>query len=95
LSHDPRLLLQDAKGALTAEQEAVKGVSRHGLPQGRDDAEERLTLCERGHSFKRGENWYHVFCFAQREHAERFQARFGGEMIDQAKQPRWPSDKMR
>jgi hypothetical protein len=26
--------------------------------------------------------WYQVFCFAQREHAGQFMARFGGEWFD-------------
>ena len=37
---------------------------------------EKLSLC------KRGRQWFTVFCLAEREHAERFMVRFGGEMID-------------
>jgi hypothetical protein len=57
--------------------------------------EEGLSLCERDHAFQRDGVWYCVFCFAEREHAERFQARFDGEWIDQNKRPRWPGDKTR
>jgi hypothetical protein len=31
-----------------------------------------------------------VFCFAEREHAEKFRARFGGEFIDPKLRPKWP-----
>lgn len=41
-----------------------------------------LSLCPRGHSIMRNDKWHHVFCFAQREHAEKFQAQFGGEWFD-------------
>ena len=57
--------------------------------------EEQLSLCERGHAFQRDNIWYHVFCFAEREHAERFLARFGGEWIDPGKRPRWPGETRR
>jgi len=30
-----------------------------------------------------------VFCFAERKHADQFQARFGGEFIDPATWPKW------
>ena len=36
-----------------------------------------LTLCPRGHSVFCDE-WFDVYCFAEREHAEKFMARFGG-----------------
>jgi hypothetical protein len=58
-------------------------------------AAEKLSLCPRGHAFQRDRQWYNVFCFAEREHAERFLARFGGEVIDQSKRPRWPGDAKR
>jgi hypothetical protein len=41
-----------------------------------------LSLCHRGHSFRRDDTDMLVFCFAERPHAEQFQARFGGEFID-------------
>jgi hypothetical protein len=31
-----------------------------------------------------------VFCFAEREHAELFTGRFGGEFIDPKNRPKWP-----
>lgn len=49
---------------------------------------ERLTLAPIGHSFRRDDTWYSVFCFAEREHAERFREKFGGEWIDPSKRPR-------
>src|SRR5690242_11445977 len=47
---------------------------------------EGLSLCSRGHSVvgPYNERW-NVFCFAEKEHAERFEARFGGEWFDTAK----------
>ena len=41
--------------------------------------EQRLSLCTRGHSFRRDDVDMIVFCFAERPHAEQFQARFRGE----------------
>jgi hypothetical protein len=52
---------------------------------------ENLSLCPRGHEFRRDDVWYHCFCFAERSHAERFQHRFGGERIDPATRPKWPN----
>jgi hypothetical protein len=34
-----------------------------------------------------------VFCFAEREHAERFRERFGGELIDPNVRPKWPGSR--
>jgi hypothetical protein len=31
-----------------------------------------------------------VFCFAERDHAEKFRDRFGGEFIDPKGRPKWP-----
>jgi hypothetical protein len=53
-------------------------------------AYEKLSLCPRGHTFYRGARDFHVFCFAEREHAETFQRQFGGEFIDPEDRPRWP-----
>lgn len=50
---------------------------------------ESLSLAPLGHSFRRDDTWYSVFCFAEREHAERFREKFGGEMMDPATRPRW------
>jgi hypothetical protein len=51
---------------------------------------EGLSLCPRGHSFRRGDVDMNVFCFAERPDAELFQARFGGEFVDPPSRPRWP-----
>ena len=47
---------------------------------------EGLSLCPRGHSFKKGWEWWNVFCFSEREHAEKFKQRFGGEWFEPNKQ---------
>jgi len=47
-----------------------------------------LSLCPRGHSFWRGDRDYNVFCFAERDHAEQFKARFGGEFIEPTRKAR-------
>jgi hypothetical protein len=52
--------------------------------------DEKLSLCVRGHSFRRDATDFVVFCFAQRPHAEHFRARFGGEFIDPKDRPKWP-----
>jgi hypothetical protein len=41
-----------------------------------------LSLCSRGHSLVKNDEWHQVFCFAAKEHAEKFMARFGGEWFD-------------
>lgn len=51
---------------------------------------EGLSLCSRGHSFRRDGADMSVFCFAERAHAEQFQERFGGEFLDPMDRPRWP-----
>jgi len=51
---------------------------------------EGLSLCSRGHSFRRDDIDMNVFCFALRTHAEQFRDRFGGEFIDPQSRPRWP-----
>lgn len=50
-----------------------------------------LTLCPRGATthFYRDDNDFNVYCFAECEHAERFQARSGGAMHDARLEPRW------
>lgn len=52
---------------------------------------EGLSLCVRGHGFFRGGEHHHVFCFAEEEHAQRFQSQFGGELLSPDTRPRWPS----
>jgi hypothetical protein len=49
---------------------------------------ERLSLCVRGHSFRRDDIDMIVFCFAEYPHAQRFQERFGGEFIEPKSRPR-------
>lgn len=44
-----------------------------------------LSLCVRGHSFRRDDRDYLVFCFAEAAHAESFRKEFGGEIVDPAK----------
>jgi hypothetical protein len=47
---------------------------------------EGLSLCSRGHSVVGPDNeWWNVFCFAEKEHAEKFKQRFGGEWFGPAK----------
>jgi hypothetical protein len=50
-----------------------------------------LSLCIRGHTFVRDTQYVDVFCFADRDHAQRFEKEFGGELIDPKSRPRWPS----
>ena len=52
-----------------------------------------LSLCDRGHSFRRDDVDMEVFCFSVREHAEQFRNRFGGEFLDPKDRPRWPSSR--
>lgn len=53
-------------------------------------AEKGLSVCERGHGHFRDGTHHHVFCFAEEEHAWRFHARFGGEMMSPDTRPRRP-----
>jgi hypothetical protein len=39
-----------------------------------------LSLCPRGHAFRRDDTDYVVFCFADLAHAASFRERFGGEL---------------
>jgi hypothetical protein len=41
-----------------------------------------LSRCPRGHSVFDNDQWHKVFCFAKREDADKFRARFGGEVFD-------------
>jgi hypothetical protein len=47
-------------------------------------------MCERTHTFLRDDVTYIVYCFAQQQHAEAFQAAFGGEISAPKDRPRWP-----
>jgi hypothetical protein len=35
-----------------------------------------LSPCPRGHSVLHGDEWWNVYCFAEREHAEKFLLKF-------------------
>jgi hypothetical protein len=54
---------------------------------------EGLTLCPRGHCFVGDGGYWNVWCFATREDAEKFRARFGGEFLDPKDRPKWPNGK--
>lgn len=47
-----------------------------------------LDVSPRGHAFVRDDEWWNVRCFALREDAECFIARFGGEYMTPATRPR-------
>lgn len=51
---------------------------------------EDLSLSPRGQFFRRYDEDFNVWCFAELEHAERFRAKFGGEIIAPKDRPRWP-----
>ena len=50
---------------------------------------EGLSLCSRGHCFNRDGSYFNVFCFAELEHAEKFAAKFGGQLMCPKTRPRW------
>jgi len=54
---------------------------------------EQLSLCQRTHSFRRDDCDHIVFCFAERDHAEKFRERFGGNFLDPKDRPKWPGSK--
>ena len=41
-----------------------------------------LSMCARGHYFRRDDIGYNVFCFATKEHAEIFRDKFCGEWFE-------------
>ena len=45
---------------------------------------DELSLSPHGHSIVKDDARHHVYCFAEREHAERFQERFSCEWFDPA-----------
>ena len=49
-----------------------------------------LSLCQRGHSFRRDDADWVVWYFADPEHAARFQRCSGGELMDPASRPKRP-----
>lgn len=50
---------------------------------------DRLSVCPRGHSFRRDDVDWVVLCFANEEDARLFASRFGGEMMGPKTRPRW------
>ena len=46
-----------------------------------------LSLCPRGHYFRRDDVGYNVFCFATKEHAEMFRDKFCGERVEPRNAP--------
>jgi len=51
-----------------------------------------LSLCPRGHSVMRDDEWFNVLCFADPAHADLFMQRFGGKTFDprqRGKGARW------
>jgi hypothetical protein len=49
----------------------------------------QLSICPRGHWFRRDGRDYVVKCFATREDADKFAARFGGEYMTPETRPPW------
>ncbi len=47
-----------------------------------------LSLAPRGHSIFKDEAWHQVFCFSDPDDAQKFRARFGGEVFDPARRGR-------
>jgi hypothetical protein len=47
-----------------------------------------LSLCRLGHSYVENDAWMRVFCFAEKAHAEKFQAQFGGAWFDPSRKRR-------
>jgi hypothetical protein len=41
-----------------------------------------LSLCPRGHAVYDQNQWWYVFCFAQKADAKKFLQRFGGQRFD-------------
>lgn len=51
--------------------------------------DEKLSLCVRGHWFRRDGEDHIVFCFAKPEDADKFAQRFGGEHMRPETRPPW------
>lgn len=64
-------------------QVAVPLHDRHGVPFAGDARRYcqhlKLSVCERGHTVHDGKQMYHVYCFADPEHAALFKKALGGE----------------
>jgi hypothetical protein len=51
--------------------------------------DERLSLCVRGHGFQRDKMDFVVKCFATKDDADKFAARFGGEYMTPETRPKF------
>ena len=51
---------------------------------------EGLSLCPRRHCYRENDVDMTVFCFADRDHAEKFRTRFGGDFLNPNDRPKWP-----
>lgn len=49
-----------------------------------------LSMAPLRPSFHRGQEYWTVWCFADRDEAQSFQQRFGGEFMAPEDRPRWP-----
>lgn len=49
-----------------------------------------LSLAPRGHTFRRGDQLFNVWCFAEQTDAEAFASKFGGAIIAPKDRPKWP-----
>lgn len=49
-----------------------------------------LSLAPRGHSFRRDDKDWIVWCFAEGADAEAFHREFGGELMTPKTRPKWP-----
>ena len=67
--------------------ERVNGANYVTIHRFCDD--EKLSLCKRGHWFRRDGRDHIVFCFATRDDADKFFARFGGEHMTPETRPPW------
>jgi hypothetical protein len=50
---------------------------------------ERLSLCPRGHSFRKDGADFNAWCFAKLDDAQVFATKFGGELLPVEDRPRW------
>ena len=68
----PRMIDHDWPYQVAVEERLTVGDRWHTLHYFCKD----LSLCSRGHGFYRDGKHFNVFCFAEREHAEMFKAKF-------------------
>jgi hypothetical protein len=45
------------------------------------DFHAKLGITRKSRAVRKGDAWYSLYCFADREHAKLFQAMFGGELL--------------